>query len=132
QVEREKGTGYRTVRTTTDKFGRWCKPHKLRYRDFCIVVIRNWDTDRQHVWRSVGKGGVYVDYANGDGFTVVEAPFWCKPRRTDEPYTIEMRPILGEPGAGEKFECVHKADLVVSDRPSREYLPNATPGYRHA
>jgi hypothetical protein len=41
QVERAKGTGYRTVRTTTDKFGRWCKPHKRRCRDFCIVVIRN-------------------------------------------------------------------------------------------
>jgi hypothetical protein len=26
QVERAAGKGYRTVRTTTNKFGRWCAP----------------------------------------------------------------------------------------------------------
>ena len=28
QVERASGKGYRTVRTTTDRSGRWCKPHR--------------------------------------------------------------------------------------------------------
>ena len=31
QVERAAGKGYRTVRTTTNKFGRWCKPKKSTY-----------------------------------------------------------------------------------------------------
>ena len=32
QVERAAGKGYRTVRTTTNKFGRWCAPKKSTYQ----------------------------------------------------------------------------------------------------
>jgi hypothetical protein len=37
QVERAAGKGYRTVRTTTNKFGRWCKPKKSTYTNNVTV-----------------------------------------------------------------------------------------------
>ena len=41
QVERAAGKGYRTVRTTTNKFGRWCAPKKSTYRNSVYVVVRD-------------------------------------------------------------------------------------------
>jgi hypothetical protein len=41
QVERAQNKGYRTVRTTTNKHGRWCKPHKSTYSNSLIVVVRD-------------------------------------------------------------------------------------------
>ena len=41
QVERAQGKGYRTVRTTTNKSGRWCAPKKSTYSNSLIVVVRD-------------------------------------------------------------------------------------------
>jgi hypothetical protein len=42
QVERAKNKGYRTVRTTTNRAGRWCAPKKSTYSNSLIVVVRGW------------------------------------------------------------------------------------------
>ena len=55
QVERAKGKGYRTVRTTTNKFGRWCAPKKSTYRNSVYAVIRHYDDEHQVVWLAVGN-----------------------------------------------------------------------------
>ena len=65
QVERAAGKGYRTVRTTTNKFGRWCAPKKSTYRNSVYVVIRDCDDEHQVCWLAVGKpaaqwGGAHV------------------------------------------------------------------------
>ena len=55
QVERAAGKGYRTVRTTTNKFGRRCAPKKSTYRNGVYVVIRDYDEGNQVVWLSAGN-----------------------------------------------------------------------------
>ncbi len=79
QVERAKGKGYRTVRTTTNKFGRWCAPKKSTYGNAATVVVRNYDDEHQVAWLSVGNpsaqwGGTHVcvRYANGEGFSLAK------------------------------------------------------------
>ena len=70
-VERAKNKGYRTVRTTTNKFGRWCAPKKSTYRNGIYVVVRDYDDAHQGVWLAVGNpaaqcGGAHftIQYAN--------------------------------------------------------------------
>ncbi len=55
QVERAAGKGFRTVRTTTNKYGRWCAPKKSTYRNSVYVVVRNYDDEHQVVWLTVGN-----------------------------------------------------------------------------
>ena len=55
QVERAPNKGYRTVRTTTNKYGRWCAAKKSTYSNSLIVVVRDWDTEHQHAWLSCGN-----------------------------------------------------------------------------
>ena len=93
QVERAKGKGYRTVRTTTNKFGRWCAPKKSTYRNSDYVVIRDYDDEHQVVWLSVGNpaaqwGGAHVtiQYANGEGFSLAKCWRNDAPRRVPHNY----------------------------------------------
>ena len=86
-VERAAGKGYRAVRTTTNKFGRWCAPKKSTYRNSVYVVIRDYDDEHQVVWLAVGNpaaqwGGAHctVQYANGEGFSLAKC--W----RNDAPH----------------------------------------------
>ncbi len=88
QVERAANKGYRTVRTTANKAGRWCKPHKSTYSNSLIVVVRDWDTEHQHAWLSCGNpraeyGGVdvCVQYANGAGIALAKCWRNDAPRR---------------------------------------------------
>ena len=55
QVERAADKGCRTVRTTTNKHGRWCKPKQSTYRNSVYVVVRDYDDEHQVVWLSVGN-----------------------------------------------------------------------------
>jgi hypothetical protein len=98
QVERAANKGYRTIRTTTNKAGRWCKPHKSTYSNSLIVVVRDWDTEHQHAWLSCGNpraeyGGarVCVQYANGAGIALVKCWRNDAPRREDFHYTSVIR-----------------------------------------
>jgi hypothetical protein len=91
QVERAAGKGYRTVRTTTNKFGRWCAPKKSVYQNGVWVVIKDWDVEHQVVWLGCGKpdsayGGANVGnrYANDRG--VVLAGCWRQNPVRREPY----------------------------------------------
>jgi hypothetical protein len=110
QVERAKGKGYRTVKTTTDQFGRWCKPHKSTFRNAITVVVDDLDGERTTGWLAIEDRCVYVHYPNGDGFHVVDAPCTMPPRRTEEKSAIVMRPIFGLPGKHERVEHVWPAD----------------------
>ena len=98
QVERAANKGYRTVRTTTNKYGRWCKPHKSTYSNSLIVVVRDWDTEHQHAWLSCGNpraeyGGAHVcvQYANGAGIALAKCWRNDAPRREDLHYTSVIR-----------------------------------------
>jgi hypothetical protein len=84
QVERNKGHGYRLVRTTTNKFGVWCKPHKSQYSDACIVVIDDYDQDHKAVWLKVDpRYGVFVQHADYTGFALVKVDFCSTPSRVE-------------------------------------------------
>jgi hypothetical protein len=95
QVECAAGKGYRTVRTTTNKFGRWCKPKKSTFSNHVIVVASNVDEQHQHCWFSVGSGGgfkgahVCLRYANGDGLALVKCWRYDPPRRQDHHYSSQ-------------------------------------------
>jgi len=98
QVERAKGKGYRTVRTTTNKFARWCAPKKSTYHNSVSVVISDWDDEHQVVWLSVGNpaaqyGGAHVcvQYANGEGHALAKCWRNDPPRREDHHYTTVIR-----------------------------------------
>jgi hypothetical protein len=128
QVERAATKGYRTVRTTTNKYGRWCKPHKSIYRGSTTVVVRDWDTEHQHAWLSSGEprsryGGahVYVEYANGAGLALAKCWRPDAPRREDFRYTSVIRTsnlgitaggLLPENMSERREERVFEADPV--------------------
>jgi hypothetical protein len=95
QVERAAGKGYRTVRTTTNKFGRWCKPKKSTFSNNVTLVVSNLDEEHQHAWLSVGIGGgfeaahVCLRYANGDGLALAKCWRYDPPRRQDHHYSSQ-------------------------------------------
>jgi len=98
QVERAAGKGYRTVRTTTNKFGRWCAPKKSTYHNSVTVVVRDYDEEHQVVWLSAGNpaaqyGGAHVglQYANGSGLALAKCWRNDAPRREDRHYTTVTR-----------------------------------------
>ena len=93
QVERVAGKDYRTIRTTTNKIGRWCKPKKSTYRNCVYVVISEYDAEHRVVWLAMGNpaaqwGGAHVtiQYGNGEGFALAKCWRNDAPRR--EPRTL--------------------------------------------
>jgi hypothetical protein len=110
QVECRRDREYRTLKTTTDKFGRWCKPHKSTYGPDITVVVDDLDGERTTGWLAITTRCIHVHYPNGDGFQVVDAPCSMPPRRTEEKSVIVMRPIFGLPGNEERVEHVWPAD----------------------
>src|ERR1035441_437850 len=100
--------GYRTVRTTTNKFGRWCAPKKSTYRNSVYVVIRDYDDEHHVVWLAVGtpaaRGGgahVTIQYANGEGFSLAKCWRNDAPRREPHTYTTTWtKSKLSITGAG--------------------------------
>jgi len=98
QVERAAGKGYRTVRTTTNKFGRWCAPKKSTFHNSVTVVVRDYDEEHQVVWLSAGNpaaqyGGAHVglQYANGSCLALAKCWRNDAPRREDHHYTTVTR-----------------------------------------
>jgi hypothetical protein len=108
QVERAARKGYRTVRTTTNRFGRWCAPKKSTYRNSVYVVVRDCDEEHQVVWLVVGNpsaqwGGAHVtiQYANGEGFSLARCWWNDAPRREPHAYTTTWtKSKLSITGAG--------------------------------
>jgi hypothetical protein len=108
QVERAPGKGYRTVRTTTNKFGPWCKPKKSTYRSSVHAVIREYDDEHKVVWLAAGNpaaqwGGAHVtiQYANGEGFSLAKCWRNDAPRREPHTYTTTWtKSKLSITGAG--------------------------------
>jgi hypothetical protein len=95
QVERAAGKGYRTVRTTSNRFGRWCKPKKSTYTNNVTVVVSNLNEEHQHAWLKVGVGSgfegahVCLRYANGDGLALAKCWRYDPPRRPDHHYSSQ-------------------------------------------
>ena len=124
QVERAKNKGYRTVRTTTNKAGRWCAPKKSTYSNSLIVVVRDWDTEHQHAWLSCGDpraryGGAHVgvQYANGAGIALAKCWRNDAPRREDVHYTSVIRTSnLGITAGGLRPESIteERQDRVLT------------------
>jgi hypothetical protein len=110
QVERAKGKGYRTVRTTTDKLGRWCQPHKSTFRPAITVVVDDLEGERTTAWLAVDERCVHIQYPNGEGFHVVDAPCTLPPRRVEEKSVVILKPIFGLPGQEDRVEHVWPAD----------------------
>ena len=125
QVERAPGKGYRTVRTSKNNRGIWCKPHKSTYGGHVLVVIKDWDVDHQHVWLGCGNPAgdpyavsVYVEYANGKGTTMAKCWRSDPPRREDHHYTTTTTRLVslaeiatsGMPEGGDVSHHVLEAD----------------------
>jgi hypothetical protein len=126
QVERAARKGYRTVRTTTTNFGRWCAPKKSTYHNSVMVVVRDVDEEHQVVWLSAGNpaaqfGGAHVglQYANGSGISLAKCSRDDAPRREDHHYTTLTRTsrlgittggLLPENMTAEREQHVLKAD----------------------
>jgi hypothetical protein len=76
QVETNK-RGWRTLKTTTNKHGRWCKPHASTYRSVgqCFVVSGD-IVEKDFAWLSIdGEGGITLTAANHECTEVFARPF---------------------------------------------------------
>lgn len=110
QVEYDGRKAYRTVRTTTDRSGRWCKPRKSTYRLDITVVVDDLEGERTTAWLAINPHCVYIQYPNGDSYHVVDAPCLSAPRRVEERSVMVMRPVFGVAGGEERSEHVWPAD----------------------
>jgi hypothetical protein len=100
-VEYKKGKGFRTVKQTTDKNGRWCKPKTSTYCNHPISVVRH---DGQLGWLNIGGALVSITWANGDHATLAQANLPHAPRLQEHTYTtVSHEPIsLTDLMAGKK------------------------------
>jgi hypothetical protein len=110
QVEWDRRKADRTVRTTTYKNGRWCKPKKSTFRNDITVVVDDLEGERSTAWLAIDARCLYVHYPNGEGFHVVDAPCMSPPRRTEEKSVMVITPIFGLPGKEDRVEHVWPAD----------------------
>ncbi len=115
QVERAAGKGYRTVRTTTDKYARWCKPKKSTYGNGVKVVVTGLGGDRDIRWLTASDQGVFLSSANWDSEALMEAPHWSQPRREARSYdvismTYDPDTLRSEGTRSESLTHVLKAD----------------------
>ena len=114
QVERKQGHGYRLVRTTTNKFGVWCKPHKSQYGDACIVVIDDYDQDRKAVWLKVDPHyGVFIQHADYSSVALVTVDFVSSPSRVERRITWTLTK-LAITRAGLEPEAPPREEVSVS------------------
>lgn len=112
QVER-KGLQARTVRTTTNKRGRWCNPKKSTYQQLTIVVVKDpGDSQlRKAAWLKLGLfEGIYLTHANSATTLLIEAPNWCAPHREPRHHTLVTRPLFGSESLAEKTQHTIPAD----------------------
>jgi hypothetical protein len=121
--------GYRTVRTTTNKFGGWCAPKKSTYRNSVYVVVHDYDDEHQVVWLAVGNpaaqwGGAHVtiEHANGEGFSLARCWRNDAPRREHRTLTMTWTKsklsITG--GAVETGEPTEEKDTTTLEADSPE------------
>jgi hypothetical protein len=90
-VEYKKGRGFRTVRQTADKNGRWCKPHASRYYDAPTSVV---SFAGKTGWLTIAGSMIYLTWANYDTETLVLANVSTAPRLQDHTYqTVSHEPI---------------------------------------
>jgi hypothetical protein len=116
EVERVKGKGYRTVRTTTDKHVRWCKPKKSTFRNDCTVVATGiFDHEHTIQWLCVGDSAVYLQAANGSTTTLMKAPHYCKPNR--EARTVTWTTTSFSPYGGDEPVRSKSQDTIPADPP---------------
>ena len=75
QVETNKN-GWRTVKTTTNKNGRWCNPKKSTYTDkgSCFVVSGP-VVEKEFAWLTIMRGGVMLSDAVHNYTDLLKSPF---------------------------------------------------------
>jgi hypothetical protein len=119
QVERAKGRGYRTVKTTTNKRGAWCAPKKSTYRNGPIVVVDDIAGPRTTAWVYLDLSyGIYTSFPAGDpGTNFFRPPSTGKPSREDRTYTVSIQPTWTLDGNG-----FHQADPEAVTRHEQRVL----------
>lgn len=104
--------GFRTVRETTNKWGKWCAPKKSTFKALPhgLLVVTGGITPKEAAWLSIGTHGASLYDANGDCLNLAAAPHWTKPRREREVVRFRMTPIYGLPGSSTVEEHVSEPD----------------------
>ncbi len=100
-VEYKRGHGYRPVKQTTDKHGRWCKPKAGTYRNGVTVVVTGEIVERDAAYLEVTDRGIWLQAANGDHTQLLEAP--SSARR--EPLKYKMNDDPRELPADDPLSC---------------------------
>ena len=101
--------GFRTMKRTTDKFGRWCKPKGGTYVKTPIVVVTGPGVPQEAAWLRFERHEVYLLSANMGHTKIYSAPHWHRPNREAETITFRMTTIFGG-GAGREEQVVQPAD----------------------
>jgi hypothetical protein len=125
QVERDKKKGFRTVKTTTNKFGRWCTPKKSTFTDtaICVIDLADRQTFALHIeydqgWLYVGPQAVSMTYANGSQSILVRAPHHCKPQREPRHVTWSKHAMMiSRAGLQSTGEPEITTDVIPADPP---------------
>jgi hypothetical protein len=80
---------WRTVKTTTDKNGRWCNPKRSTYSDDVICVVEHPTLgDKEAAWLMIGFYGASITFANGGHQRLASAPCSSPPRRSPHKYNV--------------------------------------------
>ena len=96
-VEYREGSGYRTRKEVTNKFGNWFKPKRSRYQPHPIVVVEGDFGKRSVAWlRLDTMSGPYIQHANGDEESLCRPPLFRQPQRKSERYWISVNGVHEE------------------------------------
>lgn len=118
EVEYKKNE-WRKVRTTTDKRGRWCKPHKETYDAGVGLVVLHPQIEaagKGAAWLAASvERGVFVVYANYEGLALAKPPCCGLPQRTEHRYSIIVQTMMIGQDAAPKRE--EKPQVIPADPP---------------
>lgn len=92
-VDFKKHHGWRTNKTTTDEFGRWCKPKTGAYQPEPIVVVTGIpfkDTTTAGWLKCDQRIGPYLQRASYSNHMLCEPPCYFRPAREDSGYSVRV------------------------------------------
>jgi len=116
EVEYKPGKGYRRIKTTTDKQGRWCAPKRSVWDGFPnYVIVGDLEMERTAAWLLIAPFRIAYLYPNNQAVVLLANPnsYGGKPRR--EPETVVFRKVALTFGTAPQHES--REEMVMPADP---------------
>lgn len=125
EYEVKKGE-FRTVRTTTDKYGRWCKPKTSVYTDAPMLIVAGVQLDHEAAWLRTDNRAIYLQWANGNNLVLCRAPSYFPPQREERRTVWKTRTLVPTESGLMAGETVREdVDVTPADPPEKIALWDA-------